>query len=109
MKKNMNLLPTPDELTLDQINQRFNTDETAREYLEAICWPDGVVCPHCKNDDAAHIWKIQTNEHKKVRPGLYQCAECNKQFTVTVGTIFEDSHIPLRKWLIAWYLISASK
>jgi transposase-like protein len=104
-----NLLPTPDELTLDQINQRFNTDETAREYLEAICWPDGVVCPHCKNHDAKRIWKIQPNEQKKVRPGLYQCAECNKQFTVTVGTIFEDSHIPLRKWLIAWYLVSASK
>ena len=101
--------PTPDNLTLDEIGQRFNTDEAAREYLEAIRWPHGVVCPHCKNADAKRIWKIQPNEKKKVRAGLYQCAECNKQFTVTVGTIFEDSHIPLRKWLVAWYLVASSK
>jgi transposase-like protein len=103
------LLPTPDELTLDEINQRFSTDETAREYIEAICWPRGATCPHCKNNNRKKLWKIEANEKKKVRSGLYQCAECKKQFTCTVGTIFEDSKIPLRKWLIAWYLISASK
>ncbi len=104
-----NVLPTPDDLTLDGINQHFNTDEKAREYLESILWPDGPVCPHCKNTEAKRIWKIEANAQKKVRAGLYQCGECDKQFTATVGTIFEDSHIPLRKWLIAWYLISASK
>lgn len=104
-----NVLPTPDELTLDEINQHFNTDEKAREYLESIRWPDGPVCPHCKNAEANKIWKIEANEQKKVRAGLYQCGECDKQFTATLGTIFEDSHIPLRKWLIAWYLVSASK
>ena len=103
------LLPTPDELTLDEINQRFSTDETAREYIEAICWPKGATCPHCKNSDRKKLWKIEANEKKKVRAGLYQCAKCKKQFTCTVGTIFEDSKIPLRKWLIAWYMISASK
>lgn len=103
------LLPTPDEMTLDKINQHFNTDETAREYLEAIRWPNGVVCPHCKNSDTKKIWKIQPNPAKKIRAGLYRCAECNKEFTCTVGTIFEDSHIPLRKWLVAWYLISTAK
>jgi transposase-like protein len=104
-----NLLPTPNELTLDEINQHFNTDGKAREYLEAIRWPDGVVCLHCQNADAKRIWKIEANAQKKVRAGLYQCGACDKQFTATVGTIFEDSHIPLRKWLIAWYLISSSK
>ncbi|MBI5773295.1 MAG: IS1595 family transposase [Verrucomicrobia bacterium] len=89
--------------------QRFSTDETAREYLEAIRWPNGVVCAHCKNSDAKRIWKIEANEAKKIRAGLYHCAECDKQFTVTVGTIFEDSHIPLRKWLVAWYLLCSSK
>jgi transposase-like protein len=103
------LLQTPAEMTLDKINQHFNTDEKAREYLEAIRWPIGVVCPHCKNGDAKKIWKIQPNPEKKIRAGLYRCAACNKEFTVTVGTIFEDSHIPLRKWLVAWYLISTSK
>jgi transposase-like protein len=54
------------------------------------------------------VWSIKENREKKIRAGLY-CAECGKQFTVTVGTIFEDSHIPLRKWLIAWYLLCSSK
>jgi transposase-like protein len=104
-----NLLPTPKELTLDQINQRFADDETAREYIESVLWPHGAVCPHCKNTDAKRIWKIQANPAKKIRAGLHRCAECNKEFTVTVGTIFEDSHIPLRKWLIASYLLCSSK
>ena len=104
-----NLLPTPKELTLDQINQRFANDETAREYIESVLWPHGAVCPHCKNADAKRIWKIQANPDKNIRAGLHRCAECNKEFTVTVGTIFEDSHIPLRKWLIASYLLCSSK
>jgi transposase-like protein len=89
--------------------KHFSDEETAREYLEAIRWPNGVVCPHCKNNEAKQIWKIRANEAKKVRAGLYQCGKCDKQFTVTVGTIFEDSHIPLSKWLVAWYLVSSSK
>ena len=103
------LLPTPKDLTLDQINQRFATDETARAYWESIHWPHGPVCPHCKNADAKRIWKVTPNEAKKIRAGLHLCAECNKQFTSTIGTIFEDSHIPLRKWLIAWYMLCSSK
>jgi len=103
------MLPTPKELTLDEINQRFATDEDARAYWESVHWPSGAVCPHCKNADAKRIWKVTPNEKKKIRAGLYLCAECNKQFTATIGTIFEDSHIPLRKWLIAWYMICSSK
>lgn len=103
------MLPTPEDLTLDQIQSRFSTDETARAYLEEIRWPDGVVCPHCKNANQKRIWEIKENRAKKIRAGLYHCAECGKQFTVTVGTIFEDSHIPLRKWLVAWYLLCSSK
>ena len=85
------------------------TDEKARQYLEQIRWPNGVVCPHCKNAEPKRIWEIKENRDKKIRAGLYHCAECNKHFTVTVGTIFEDSHIPLRKWLVAWYLLCSSK
>jgi len=103
------MLPTPVDLTLDEIQSHFGTDEKARRYLEEIRWPNGVVCPHCKNADQKRIWEIQPNEAAKIRAGLYQCAECKKQFTVTVGTIFEDSHIPLRKWLVAWYLLCSSK
>jgi transposase-like protein len=103
------MLPTPADLTLDEIQNRFATDEAARAYLEEIRWPNGVVCPHCKNADQAKFWTIKTNTKKSIRAGLRQCVECKKQFTCTVGTIFEDSHIPLRKWLVAWYLLCSSK
>src|SRR2546421_12555710 len=103
------ILPTPDDLTLDEIQSRFGTDEKARQYLEEIRWPNGVVCPHCKNAEQERIWAIKASSTAKIRAGLRQCAACKKQFTVTVGTIFEDSHIPLRKWLVAWYLLCSSK
>src|SRR5271154_3793571 len=103
------ILETPSKITLDNINQYFNTDLTAREYLEKLLWPNGAVCPHCKNAESKSIWKIKANKAKKIRAGLHRCAPCNKEFTVTVGTIFEDSHIPLRKWLIACYMICSSK
>jgi transposase-like protein len=107
--KKKGLLPTPDGLTLDQISQRFSTDEKARQYFEAVRWESGWFCPHCGNANEDRIYAIKVNAKSKVRAGLYECAECKKQFTVTVGTIFEDSHIPLRKWLIAWYMLCASK
>lgn len=101
--------PTAPDLTLDQIMQHFSTDERAREYLEAVRWPNGPRCPHCGNADTDRIYAIVANPEKKVRAGLRECAECHSQFTVTVGTIFEDSHVPLRKWLVAWYLLCSSK
>jgi transposase-like protein len=107
MKETMQ--PTSDDLTLDQTMQRFATDEDARAYWESIHWPNGAVCPHCKNKAAKSIWKIEANKSKKIREGLHQCGKCSKQFTSTIGTIFEDSHIPLRKWFVAFYLNSASK
>jgi transposase-like protein len=83
------------------------TDETkAREWLEARVWPNGPTCPHCGNADAAKIRGLQGKAH---RTGLYQCAECREQFTVTVKTVFERSKIPLTKWLAALFLLTASK
>ncbi len=89
--------------------QHFSTDEAAREYLESVRWPAGLVCPHCGTCDSDRIYPIKPNPEAKVRPGLYECAECSRQFTVTVGTIFERSKVPLRKWLVAWYLLCSSK
>src|SRR5262245_3067314 len=109
MKSTGTRLPTPRGLTLDEISQHFSTDEKAREYLEAVRWPNGPVCAHCGNADSAKVYKLAANPGKKVREGLYECAECHKQFTVTVGTIFEDSKIPLRKWLVAFYLLCSNK
>jgi transposase-like protein len=97
------------DLTLMTIIDQFPTDEAAREHLEGIRWQHGIFCPHCKCKDQSKFSTIAANPAKKIRAGLRWCANCEKQFTVTIGTIFEDSHIPLRKWLIAWYLICSSK
>jgi len=97
------------ELTLVQISQRFSTEEAAREYFEKLRWPDGPVCAHCGNADGDRIYKVTPNPKKKIRAGLYKCAECLQGFTVTVGTVMEDSHLPLNKWLIAFYMMCASK
>src|SRR5258706_4217303 len=80
----------------------------ARTHLENILWPDGPVCPHCEADKPYTIIP-KPKSGKPARQGLYKCRECRKQFTVTVGTIFEDSHIPLNHWIHAVDLICASK
>jgi transposase-like protein len=85
---------------------RFTDETAAREALEKIVWPNGPVCPHCGNADAAKIAKLET---KSVRPGVHYCNECKGQFTATVGTIFERSKIPLTKWWLAAHLIGSSK
>jgi transposase-like protein len=90
----------------DLQNPAFHDDDKAREALEAIRWPDGAFCPHCGNSDPD---KIAKGEGKASRPGLYYCAACNGQFTVTVGTVMERSKIPLSKWLLAMHLMGASK
>jgi len=87
-------------------NPAFQNDDAAREAFEAVRWPHGPTCPHCGNADAEKIAKGQGSAH---RPGLYYCAECNGQFTVTVGTVMERSKVPLSKWLLAMHLMGASK
>jgi transposase-like protein len=80
----------------------FHDEDAARLFLEATRWPEGPVCPHCGEVGTAYATK---------RAGKYRCAskECRKDFSVTVGTVFERSHIPLHKWLLASHLMSASK
>jgi transposase-like protein len=90
---------------MSALNQpHFQNVEKARKYLEALRWPDGPVCPHC-GSVAAH-YALKGKAH---RPGLYKCKDCREQFSVTVGTVFERSKIPLSKWLLAVYLLSSSK
>jgi len=86
----------------------FSDEDTAREVLEKMRWPNGVACPHCSSVEAYKL-QAKTDSKKPVRKGVYKCKACRKQFTVTVGTIFEDSHIPIRKWLLAIQLICSSK
>jgi transposase-like protein len=87
-------------------NPAFTNEDDARETLEAIRWPDGPYCPHCGNADQE---KIAKGLGKASRAGLYYCASCNGQFTVTIGTVMEDTKIPLSKWLFAMHLLGASK
>ena len=91
------------------IMQRFSTEAAARDYFENLRWPNSPICPHCGNSDSARVYKVTPNAAKKIRAGLFKCAECGDQFTVTVGTVMEDSHIPLNKWLVAFYIMCASK
>jgi transposase-like protein len=86
---------------------QFKNEETAREYLEAQRWPNGPICPHCGAN--GRVYKVGANEKTKIRKGLYHCNDCKQQFTVTVGTVFERSKIPLHKWLAATYLMCSSK
>lgn len=83
-------------------NPIYHNADLAREHLEALLWPDGPVCPHCQERDRA-------SKIKGGRAGLYFCNACREQFTVTVGTVFERSKIPLNKWVMATHFMSASK
>jgi transposase-like protein len=85
---------------------RFHNEEAAFAYVEAELWPNGPVCPHCENADSAKIGRLQG---KTTRVGLRKCYACRKPFTVRIGTIFEDSHLPLRLWLQAIHLLCSSK
>lgn len=88
---------------------RSSTEGAARGCFEAVRWPHGVTCPHCGNADSARIYTLTANPEAKIRSGMHKCAECRETFTVTVGTVMEDSHVPLHKWLIAFYMMCASK
>ncbi len=88
----------------------FAMDENkARACVEATLWPNGPICPHCKSADVYRMAIKKTESKKPGRAGLLRCRSCKKQFTVTVGTIFEGSHIPLTKWLMAIHLMTSSK
>ena len=79
------------------------TEDEARAYLEGIRWPDGPVCPHCQSTNAT---RLNGQAH---RPGLIQCNGCQGQYTVTVGSVMEGTHLPLQKWVLAFHLLCSSK
>jgi transposase-like protein len=82
----------------------MQNDEAALAYLESLLWPNGPVCPHCGATD-----RIYALQGKTTRLGLRKCGHCRKLFTVMMGTIFERSHVPLHKWVQAFYLLCSSK
>jgi transposase-like protein len=82
----------------------YTDSKAAREHLEGLLWPDGPICPHCGTIDQATLL-----QGKSTRPGVYKCRACEQPFSVTVGTLFEDSKVPLHKWVYAMHLYTASK
>lgn len=96
-------------MNLIDLAKNFSTEESAITYLEGKLWPDGPVCPHCGLVREAFRMQSKPGTKNKMRPGLWKCSGCRKTFRVTVNTIFEDSHIPLHKWMMAIHLMCASK
>jgi transposase-like protein len=94
-------------LLLDIDSEFFRDESGARRKLELLRWPNGAVCSHCGAVGTAR--QIVCNPRSRGRAGLYRCSDCRRQFTVTVGTVFESSHIPLHKWLQAVYLLFSAK
>ena len=86
----------------------FADEDKARAFLEKLRWPEGAVCPHCGSVESYKL-NPKPDSERPVRKGVYKCKYCKKQFTVTVGTIFEGSHIKIGKWLAAIYLMCSSK
>jgi transposase-like protein len=99
---------TDQDLNLATMAAIFADEEKARDFLESKRWPNGAVCPRCK---AVEVYKLTAKPDSKhpVRRGVYKCAKCREQFTVRIGTIFEESKIPLCKWLMAIHLMTSSK
>ena len=81
----------------------FHDEIKAREHLESLRWPDGPWCAHCGSLNVKRL------EGKSYTPGALYCRDCRKKFTVAIGTLFERSHIPLHKWVLAFHLMAASK
>src|SRR2546426_8433507 len=88
--KNMNMI--------ELVNQ-FHSEEKCRQYLEELRWPQGIKCPHCNSQKISRIQKRKQ----------FDCDSCRYQFSVTAGTIFHDSHLPLWKWFAAMYLMIESR
>jgi transposase-like protein len=87
------------EMNLVELIERYGSEDKSRARLEELRWPDGVECPRCDSDNVAHM----EDRHQ------HQCRSCRYQFSVTAGTIFHDTHLPLWKWFLAVYLIVESK
>ena len=98
-----------------QSQPHMHDEAAAFAHVEAMLWQDGPVCPHCGNYDKIYVLEGVRSKPSKKNPegverhGLKKCAECRKQFTVRVKTIFEESHLPLHKWLQAIFLLTSSK
>jgi len=91
-------------MSIDLTNPIYNDEDAAWAHFEAIRWPHGPVCAHCGS-----IGNAAKLAGKSTRKGVYKCRDCRKPFTATLGTVYERSHIPMHKWMLATHLMAASK
>ena len=98
MKPKKQLLPSQ----IGQAVPELSEDE-ARAHMEKLLWPDGAVCPYCEGKNAYRM------QGASIRPGLWRCRPCKRQFTVTVNTVLHDSHLPLAKWVKAFHIMASAK
>jgi len=99
---------TDADLNLATLSALFVDEEKAREFFESNRWPNGPVCPHC---ESTNVYTLTGKPESKnpVPPGVYKCAECREKFTARIGTILEESKLPISKWLMAFHLMTSSK
>lgn len=90
---------------MDLKNPIFNDEQAARAYLESTRWPDGAACPSCGLTETVSAMP----QKGSLGAGWYHCRQCRQKFTVRVGTLYERSHVPLHKWLLATHLLCSSK
>ena len=99
---------TDADLNLATLLPLFADESKARAFLESKRWPNGPVCPRCGCQEAYEL-TAKPDSRRPVAPGTYKCKDCREYFTVRIGTIFEKSKIPIRKWLMAFHLLSSSR
>lgn len=97
-----------EEITLAKLAMEYSDSRKARELLESLLWPKGAVCGHC---DSKRVFRLKANPKSKspVREGVWKCGDCRKQFTVTIGTIFHNTKVPISKWVMATFILCSSK
>src|SRR5262245_13660196 len=100
---------TAADLNLATMAEMFSDEDKAREFLESQLWPEGPVCPHCGEDGGDKLTAHKLDSKRRMRKGVYKCKGCRKQYTVRIGTIFNESKLPLCKWLMAIHLMTSSK
>lgn len=102
------------KLTLSEIAKKFSDENSAYQFVESTLWANGITCPHCGSVNQSKFMQPRNGE-RKTRKGnethrrVWQCDVCHQQFSVLVGTIFSDSHIPLSKWLLAIFEMCSAK
>ena len=105
--------PKGQKITLDYIARNFSDENEAYLFIEAMRWPNGPVCPHCRGTKAYFLQPRTPDRYTRTghatQRRVWKCAACKKQFSVLMGTIFEGSRIPVSKWLLGMHMMCSAK